>query len=181
MAASEYLNNKFLENAIADFKQSRQDKIKYEMMVEDLRNSVKNNNKVEDKLDEMKEQLDKVVVKYNESQNKLAISFLTLAENIIRFKKFHFVDVDEAIQEFVMICFDKLDRFDPNFVGKNGQKAKAFNYMTTCIFNHYRQMYRTARNYNEMKRKFQEHLQQKNDSFNVKTKGSVIKDKYTKI
>lgn len=121
------------------------------------------------------------VSKYTESQNKLAISFLTLAENIIRFKKFHFVDVDEAIQEFVMICFDKLDRFDPNFVGKNGQKAKAFNYMTTCIFNHYRQMYRTARNYNEMKRKFQDHLQQKADSFNLRKKGSVVKDKFTKI
>ena len=31
--------------------------------------------------------------------------------------------------------------------------------MTTCILNHYRQLYRTARNYNELKRKYQDFLE----------------------
>jgi hypothetical protein len=52
----------------------------------------------------------------------------------------------------VMICFEKIDRFDP-------RKGKAFNYMTTCILNHFRQLYRTARNYNELKKKYLKHLQ----------------------
>lgn len=76
------------------------------------------------------------------------------------------------MQEFVMICFDKMERFDPNYIGKSGKKAKAFNYMTTCILNHYRQLYRSARNYNELKKKFQASLQQ-NDKF---SKGKIKKN-----
>jgi DNA-directed RNA polymerase specialized sigma24 family protein len=56
------------------------------------------------------------------------------------------------VQEGVMICFEKIDRFDP-------KKGKAFNYMTTCVLNHFRQLYRTARNYNELKRKYLDFVQ----------------------
>jgi DNA-directed RNA polymerase specialized sigma24 family protein len=62
------------------------------------------------------------------------------------------IDQDDAVQEGVMICFEKIDRFDP-------KKGKAFNYMTTCILNHFRQLYRTARNYNELKRKYLDFIQ----------------------
>jgi len=61
-----------------------------------------------------------------------------------------------------MICFEKVGRFDPNYVGKNGQKAKAFNYLTTCCLNHYRQLYRTSKNYLELKRRYQEFIARKN-------------------
>jgi DNA-directed RNA polymerase specialized sigma subunit len=64
--------------------------------------------------------------------------------------------VDDAIQEGVLICFEKIDRFDP-------RKGKAFNYMTTCILNHYRQLYRSARNYNELKKKYMVYLSDKFD------------------
>jgi len=82
----------------------------------------------------------------------LAIAFYTLSENIVRYAKFNLIDPDDAVQEGVVICFEKIDRFDP-------RKGKAFNYMTTCILNHFRQLYRTARNYNELKKKFHDFLQ----------------------
>ena len=84
-------------------------------------------------------------------QVDLTIAFYLLSENIVRYRKFNLIDADDAIQEGVMICFEKVDRFDPS-------KGKAFNYMTTCIINHFRQLYRTARNYNELKKKYQDHL-----------------------
>ena len=89
---------------------------------------------------------------YEEVQEQLAIAFYTLSENIVRYAKFNLIDQDDAVQEGVMICFEKIDRFDPD-------KGKAFNYMTTCILNHFRQLYRTARNYNELKRKYLDFIQ----------------------
>jgi DNA-directed RNA polymerase specialized sigma subunit len=89
---------------------------------------------------------------YQDSQDELAVAFYTLSENIVRYAKFNLIDQDDAIQEGVMICFEKIDRFDP-------KKGKAFNYMTTCILNHFRQLYRTARNYNELKRKYLDFVQ----------------------
>ena len=53
-----------------------------------------------------------------------------------------------------MICFEKVDRFDPS-------KGKAFNYMTTCILNHFKQLYRSARNYNDLKRRYSDFVQLK--------------------
>src|SRR5690606_33927224 len=93
-----------------------------------------------------------VLHNYHESQKELANAFYTLSENIVRYAKFNLIDQDDAIQEGVMICFEKIDRFDP-------QKGKAFNYMTTCILNHFRQLYRTARNYNELKKKYLDFMQ----------------------
>lgn len=98
---------------------------------------------------------------FNESQKELAALFSLLAENIIRAFKFRLIEHEDALQEGVMICFEKLDRFNPEFVGKNGQKAKAFNYMTTCTLNHYKQLYRTAKNYGELKKKYHQHLVEK--------------------
>lgn len=99
---------------------------------------------------------------YATAQRELATAFYLLAENIIRAFNFQLIDKDDALQEGVMICFEKIDRYDPNHVGKNGQKSKAFNYMTTCCLNHYRQLYRTAKNYIELKRKYQEFVSRKN-------------------
>jgi hypothetical protein len=89
---------------------------------------------------------------HEESKQKLATAFFTLSENIVRYAKFQLIDADDAVQEGVMICFDKIDRFD-------SRKGKAFNYMTTCILNHFRQLYRTARNYNELKKRYLNHVQ----------------------
>ena len=96
---------------------------------------------------------------YEESQIVLAEAFYTLSENVARFSKFNYIDIDDAIQEGVLICFEKVDRFDPEYIGPNGKKAKAFNYMTTCILNHYRQLYRSARHYNDLKKKYLDFIQ----------------------
>ena len=87
-----------------------------------------------------------------DSKQDLALAFYTLSENIVNYARFNLIDPDDAVQEGVMICFEKIDRFD-------SRKGKAFNYMTTCILNHFRQLYRTARNYNELKRKYLRYLQ----------------------
>ena len=91
------------------------------------------------------------LVKCKELEGQLANLFYLLAENIIRAFKFQLIDKDDALQEGVMICLEKLDRFKP-------ERGKAFNYYTTCTLNHYRQLYRSAKNYNELKKKFHEHF-----------------------
>lgn len=90
---------------------------------------------------------------------ELTEAFYLLAKNIIRAFRFQLVDKDDALQEGVMICFEKLHRFNP-------EKGRAFNFCTTIILNHYRQLYRTAKNYNELKIKYHEHLCEKvNEAF----------------
>ncbi len=175
MLKTEYLNNKDLEIAIAKFKQSRQDKIRYGLIIEDLRgaSSRRGDGFLTDALTAKTKSLRSAEREHADSQGLLAGSFFKLAENILRYRKFHFVDTDDAVQEFVMICFEKIDRFDP-------VKGKAFNYMTTCILNHYRQLYRTARNYNELKRKYHDHLQVQQDS-STKTNRNTKKDNLARV
>ena len=153
--STEYLNNKIFEEVIAKFQQSKREKSKYEICIEDLKGAInRGNNCVEFvlKLDKFSNMYKSAGLMYVETQQQLAIAFLTLSENIVRYAKFNLIDIDDAIQEGVMICFEKIDRFDP-------VKGKAFNYMTTCVLNHFRQLYRTARNYNELKRKYQDFLE----------------------
>jgi DNA-directed RNA polymerase specialized sigma subunit len=59
------------------------------------------------------------------AQKALAEAFYILSENIIRAFKFQMVDRDDMLQEGAMICFEKLNRFDPNYTTANGQKSKA--------------------------------------------------------
>jgi hypothetical protein len=176
--AIEYLNNKVFEANIARYKQSKQDKLKYELIIDDLKASLNRNANVPRNamLTSKVNEYNAIMKDFTDSQSQLAIAFFTLSENIIRYRKFHFVDVDDAVQEFVMICFEKLDRFDP-------KKGKAFNYMTTCILNHYRQLYRSARNYNELKKKFGDYLSVNADKSLQPSKAKstgVAKDKYAR-
>ena len=153
--STEYLNNKIFEEVIARFQQSKREKCKYEICIEDVKGAISRGNDCVDfilRLDRFSVAYSCANQTYNDTQQQLALAFLTLSENIVRYAKFNLIDIDDAIQEGVMICFEKIDRFDP-------QKGKAFNYMTTCILNHYRQLYRTARNYNELKKKYHDFLQ----------------------
>jgi len=168
--ASEYLNNKTFENVIQSFQTFKRQKSKYELILEDLEETHQRR-KAKYKDDTKKEILSKKQAEYEdtcanfkECQEQLAHAFYILSENIANYAKFSGIDIDDAIQEGVLICFEKVDRFNPNYVGKNGQKAKAFNYMTTCILNHYRQLYRSARNYHELKKKYHNFLQDKLES-----------------
>ena len=162
--ATEYLNNRTFENIINTFQTSKKTKHKYELIVEDLddaykRKSKRNANKPEDSktLKSKNRVLRTSILSFEESQDALATAFYTLSENIARYAKFSFIAPDDAIQEGVLICFEKIDRFDPS-------KGKAFNYMTTCILNHYRQLYRSARNYNELKKRYQNFMNFQSDN-----------------
>lgn len=155
--ASEYLNNKTFEILICRFQNAKRERKKYELILEDIKETVqrtakRNKFQEPDSWAVIKEKFEAVVREYNYAQQDVAVAFYTLAQNIARYRRFNFIDEDDAIQEGVMICFDKIDRFDPN-------KGKAFNYMTTCVQNHLKQLYRTNRNYNELKRKYQEFKQ----------------------
>jgi len=154
--ATEYLNNKTFESLIVKFQQAKKERTKYRLFMDDIAETMKRTakrGKYQKPAAWMKieEIYHRVAFEYQEVQDELAIAFYTLSQNIVRYAKFNLIDQDDAIQEGVMICFEKIDRFDP-------KKGKAFNYMTTCILNHFRQLYRTARNYNELKRKYLDYL-----------------------
>lgn len=156
---TEYLNNKVFESIIDTFQQSKRNLSKYEMILQDLSDTKKRKaiRNVTTERDEQvfQKHLDQYklsVQSFESAHIKLASAFYTLSENIVRYAKFNLIDADDAIQEGVLICFEKIDRFDPS-------KGKAFNYMTTCILNHFRQLYRTARNYNELKKRYHDFLQ----------------------
>lgn len=164
--ATEYLNNKILEASIVLFQKLKREKDKYQLIIDD-NNQMMNKKKSKKFIEECKKINDEfklISSEYAKAQQKLAMYFYELSDNIFNYAKFNFIDRDDVIQDGVMICFEKLDRFDPNFVGKDGKKAKAFNYLTTCILNSMRQSYRSSRNYNELKRKFTEFVESQSNS-----------------
>lgn len=101
--------------------------------------------------------------KVPEAQEEVTGYFYTLAANVITGFKFVTLDYDDALQECVLVALTKVDKFDADFVGKNGRKARAFNYFTTCMVNHLRQMYRNSGRFNETRRKYYEHIAQQTD------------------
>jgi DNA-directed RNA polymerase specialized sigma subunit len=158
--ASEYLNNRTFESIIYAFQHHKRQKLKYELIMIDLKETHnRRQSKYKDDLkkpllEESEKQYKESCVNFKQFQEQLAYAFYVLSENIANYAKFSGIDIDDAIQEGVLICFEKIDRFDP-------RKGKAFNYMTTCILNHMRQLYRSARNYNELKRRYGVFLQEK--------------------
>jgi DNA-directed RNA polymerase specialized sigma subunit len=165
--ANEYINNRTFESIIHAFQYFKRQKVKYELIIGDRKET--NDRRVEKYSDNSrKKALEENQKLYREScekhrdfQNQLAHAFYILSENIANYAKFSGIDIDDAIQEGVLICFEKINRFDP-------RKGKAFNYMTTCILNHYRQLYRSARNYNELKKRYQNFLSDKFDSMIIR-------------
>lgn len=160
--ANEYINNRTFESIIQGFQYFQRQKVKYELIIKDYKQtherrlSKYNDNLKLDLLEKSQKEYEYSCQKLTQFQNQLAHAFYILSENIANYAKFSGIDIDDAIQEGVLICFEKINRFDP-------RKGKAFNYMTTCILNHFRQLYRSARNYNELKRKYQNFLAEKWD------------------
>lgn len=154
--STEYLNNKTFETIIIKFQQTKRNKQKYKILKKDYEYQQK---KIDSQYQTIVKPLQITECEINtadiafiEAQNILAIAFYTLSQNIVRYAKFSNIDEDDAIQEGVLICFERAEKFDP-------EKGKAFNYMTTCILNHFRQLWRTAKNYNELKKKYNEIFQ----------------------
>lgn len=153
----EYLNNKTFEILISGFQSIKKEKNQLDFLTLEIDSTCRANvcikdYKIPDSWMQIQEKQKESNQKFRDTQEKLAFAFYTLSENIVKYAKFNLIDQDDAIQEGVMICFEKVDRFDPS-------KGKAFNYMTTCILNHFKQLYRSARNYNELKRKYSDFAQ----------------------
>lgn len=161
--ANEYLNNRTFESIIQAFQFFKRQKVRCELMLRDLeethqRRAAKYKDNVRRAaLTEQAKNYEEACVEYRDYQQQLAAAFYLLSQNIANWAKFSGIDIDDAIQEGVLICFEKIDRFDP-------RKGKAFNYMSTCILNHYRQLYRGARNYNELKKRYHKFLQERFES-----------------
>tara|TARA_Y100000034_G_scaffold120495_1_gene163477 strand:+ start:2352 stop:2918 length:567 start_codon:yes stop_codon:yes gene_type:complete len=163
--ATEYLNNKDLETVIKKFQKAKRERVKLQFIIEDLELSRerilerrgKKNALIEDLMNYNLGVQNCITTDYTTSQGALATNFYTLSENLANFWQSRaggksYFDIDDAIQEGVLICFEKIDRFDPD-------KGKAFNYLTTCVFNHFRQLYRSAKHYNELKMKYSDFIQ----------------------
>lgn len=165
--ANEYLNNRTFESIIQAFQYYKRQRAKYELIVADFKETYERrvakygDEAHKARYDEALARQKEAIGNYKDYQDQLALAFYILSENIANYAKFSGIDIDDAIQEGVLICFEKIDRFDP-------RKGKAFNYMTTCILNHFRQLYRSARNYNELKRKYHGFLEEKLGSLLIK-------------
>jgi hypothetical protein len=152
--ASEYINNRKLEDNIEQFQNAKRTKARCLLVIEDLKDTISRKSVRKAIIKTETEALilfsvayEQAQSEFKEAESKLAGDFFLLSENLTRYFKFHLIEPDDAIQEGVMICFEKVDRFVAT-------KGKAFNYMTTCVANHYRQLHRTSKNYNELKKKF---------------------------
>lgn len=145
--SSEYLNNKSFERIIIQYQVAQRKKSKMEILKKEIVWQEQNSKKITNKLKVCEEKINQAEFEYKNAQTILATAFYTLSNNIVRYAKFSHIDDDDAIQEGVLICFERSEKFDP-------QKGKAFNYMTTCILNHFRQLWRSARNYHELKRRY---------------------------
>jgi DNA-directed RNA polymerase specialized sigma subunit len=154
----EYLNNKSFEKIICRFQEIKKERQKHDLLMADikgteLRTAKRNRYQKPEAWTALQEiAYNTIVAQFDAAQQDLAAAFYTLSENIVKYAKFNLIDEDDAIQEGVLICFEKIDRFDPS-------KGKAFNYMTTCILNHFRQLYRTAKNYNDLKKRYHDFIQ----------------------
>jgi DNA-directed RNA polymerase specialized sigma subunit len=73
-------------------------------------------------------------------KEKLSEAFYWLTEHVIDHLTVNIpLDRDDAIQEGVMICWEKFSRYDRT-------KGVAFNFFTTIILSLLRQIYRTKKN-----------------------------------
>jgi hypothetical protein len=99
-------------------------------------------------------------------KNELGMAFYLLAGRIIDIAKFKTIDRDDAIQECVFVCFEKLPQYQEAskqfLIGSQpkryGKKPKAFNYFTTIMLCRIRQTYRSQRNHKELREKYEEYL-----------------------
>lgn len=158
---SDYLDNIQLEKNILNFVKAKQETKRYEMLIEDIKSS--NLKRGKDHFDLPKFEAEYVKSKnvYEISQVFLINAFYLIAKNVVAWKRFKFVEADDAIQEGIIISFERIEKFDPS------RGSPAFNFLTTCIYNHLKQQYRSASNYNNFIKKYQDHI-------NVKFQNNII-------
>lgn len=152
--ATEYLNNKYLESAILNYLESRRTKNKLEMIVEDLNLTIQSKSKLNHDYEYYLNEVKKSKLDYEESQSNLATAFYVLSQNLARYAKDIIIDTDDTVQEGVLICLLKIDKFKPG-------KGKAFSYFTSVILNNSKQMYRSHKVYKLLKERYKDFLSHK--------------------
>lgn len=150
--STEYLNNKSFEIIIIKYQQAQRLKKRLQMLQEEVVYQRLNTKTLRNPLIVDTQEIAEADSAFSDAQRVLASAFYTLSQNIVRYAKFSHIDEDDAIQEGVLICFERAEKFDP-------RKGKAFNYLTTCILNHFRQLWRSARNYQELKKRYNDLIQ----------------------
>jgi spermidine synthase len=81
-----------------------------------------------------------------------------------------FIDTSHSFEHTVTEIELSAEKFDP-------AKGKAFNYLTTCILNHFKQLYRAARNYQELKRRINDmYHKSMSSTYSIKIKESYYKN-----
>ena len=93
--------------------------------------------------------------------------FYVLAYHIIVSAHFNMIDEEDAMQDAVMACFRKMQKFDP-------ERGKAFNFFTTVIFNQMRGMFKTSKSYYQLKRSFLRHQAMRLDSGNPQAQRLIL-------
>lgn len=115
--SAEYLNNKFLESVIRKFQKSKQEKLRFELIIEDVETSTQKRLKhSRPQSHDLKLYLlehQRSILEFTKNQHELATAFYTLSEHLVRYAKDIIVDSEDAVQEGVIICFEKIDRFHP--------------------------------------------------------------------
>lgn len=108
-----------------------------------------------------KREFERAVKKGNEPA--LAEAFYWLAGKVYDYmdNKSRLLDRDDMIQEGVLYCYEKLKRYKEIPKEKTKNKNVTFNYFTTTIMSLFRQNTGTSRNYNELKKRYKEYLEQK--------------------
>ena len=85
------------------------------------------------------------------AKHGLAKSLYWVAEQVVNYQSWWGFDKDDLLQECVLVGLEKAPKF-------NWHKDCSFSYFVTCMMGHARQLCRSARNYNELKEKYREHL-----------------------
>lgn len=135
---------------IIAFQSKKQAKLRCGLVISDLLFSQQlfafNNEKINTLLQTKQEEYKTLTKEFDEIQSLLAEALYVLAQNIIRYTHFKLIDADDAIQEAVLTCFEKIERFDPD-------RGKAFSFLTTVSLNAQKQLWRSTNNFIELKKR----------------------------
>lgn len=157
--SSKYLENRALEEAIDDYRWSRRNLTKLNMLLEDVNQTIEDlqsfpstvkSHKIWKKA--IQDEISKEEMLRIPKEERLARYFYLMAENIIRKPIFKSIEEDDAIQESVIICMEKIGHFDT-------RKGKAFSYVTQMIFHRFLHIMRNTGVYIRLKQRYLTHLE----------------------
>lgn len=112
-----------------------------------------------------------------EIEDKLVKVFYILVDNISRAFKFQLIEAEDMMQEAVMLCFEKLHRFDPDYVSPiTGKKSRLFNFLSTIVLNAARQLYRNSKSHKQLQERYFDHLSKNNHDYIMHKIYNVIND-----